>query len=54
MAKTGKPFSELAAALTDKETTIEETTDFIHNLIDAQLLVSELEPFPLKKMQSLK
>ena len=44
MAKTGKPFTELAAALTDEETTIEETTEFIHNLIDAQLLVSELEP----------
>jgi len=44
LAKEGKHFSELAAALTDEETTLEETSDFIHNLIDVQLLVSELEP----------
>jgi hypothetical protein len=40
----GARFVELVAALTDDEITGEEAAGFIHELIDAQVLVSELEP----------
>lgn len=40
----GALFIELAKALVDNEITIDESTEFIHKLIDAQILVSELEP----------
>ena len=43
-AKNGARFSALAAMLTDDETTMEEAASFIHELVDVQLLVSELEP----------
>ena len=44
MAKTGVRFSTLATALTDDDATMEEVAEFIHELIDIQLLISELEP----------
>ena len=44
MAKSGALFSELAAALVDNEITIEDAAEFVHELIDMQALVSELEP----------
>ena len=44
LARNGAIFSELAASLCDDKEAIEDATDFIHELIDAQLLVSELEP----------
>jgi hypothetical protein len=40
----GARFTELVATLMENEITIEEATEFIHELIDAQVLVSELEP----------
>ena len=43
-AKGGACFSELTATLVDDEITIETAAEFIHNLIDSQILVSELEP----------
>ena len=44
LASGGTLFSALAKALVEDEISIEESTDFIHELIDAQVLVSELEP----------
>ena len=44
LAKGGTKFSELAAILVDDEIILEEAVDFIHELIDAQVLVSELMP----------
>jgi len=43
LAETGTRFIELAATLVNNEITIEEAIEFIHELIDAQVLVSELE-----------
>jgi hypothetical protein len=40
----GTQFIELATSLIDDEITTEESIEFIHDLIDAQVLVSELEP----------
>ena len=37
-------FSELAKVLVDDEISIEESTEFIHELIDAQVLTNELMP----------
>ena len=42
--KTGAKFSELVASLTDDEITADVATEFIHDLIDAKVLVSELDP----------
>ncbi len=52
LAKEGALFIEMVKALVDEEVTKEDATEFIHDLIDAQWLVSELEPavtnvFPL-------
>lgn len=44
LARNGKRFSELASVLVDDSITMEEAVDFIHELIDAQILVSELSP----------
>ena len=44
LAKNGAQFSNLAKALVDDEITLEDAKEFIHDLIDAQVLVSELEP----------
>ena len=44
LANGGAQFSELASALVDDEISMEEAVDFIHELIDAQVLVSELIP----------
>jgi hypothetical protein len=44
LARNGARFTELATALLDDEITMEEAVEFIHELIDAQVLVSELEP----------
>jgi len=44
LAKRGARFSKLAAVLVDDEISMEEAIEFIHELIDAQVLVSELEP----------
>ncbi|MDR1592774.1 MAG: lantibiotic dehydratase family protein [Prevotellaceae bacterium] len=44
LAKQGARFSKLAAVLVDDEISMEEAIEFIHELIDAQVLVSELEP----------
>ena len=43
-AGNGTVFAELAALLVDEEINIEEATAFIHELVDAQILVSELDP----------
>jgi len=37
-------FTELASSLVDDENTMEDAKEYIHELIDAQVLVSELEP----------
>ena len=44
IAVDGALFSELASTLVDDEISIDVATDFIHELIDIQVLVSELEP----------
>lgn len=44
LVKTGARFTELAASLINEEITKEIATEFIHDLIDAQVLVSELDP----------
>lgn len=44
LAIRGALFAELAKALVNDEITIDESTGFIHELINAQILVSELEP----------
>ena len=44
LSKEGRRFSELAAILVNDEITTDEAVDFIHELIDAQVLISELEP----------
>ena len=42
-ARNGAVFSELAALLVDDEINMEDATAFIHELVDAQILVSELD-----------
>ena len=44
LAREGAPFTQLAASLVDDEITMEEANDFIHELIDTQVLVGEMEP----------
>lgn len=44
LAAGGALFSDMARSLVDSEITIDESTEFIHELIEAQVLVSELEP----------
>lgn len=44
LAENGACFAELVASLIEDEITTREATEFIHELIDAQVLVSELEP----------
>lgn len=44
LAAGGALFSDIARSLVDSEITIDESTEFIHELIEAQVLVSELEP----------
>ena len=43
-AGNGARFIEISASLVDDEISTEEATEFIHELIEAQALVSELEP----------
>ena len=43
-ARNGAAFSELAALLVDDEINIAEAAAFIHELIDAQIIVSEFDP----------
>lgn len=43
-AKSGTSIQELANILVDNEISLTEAVNFIHELIDSQLLVSELEP----------
>jgi len=43
-SKKGKTIQQLSALLIDEEITREEATEFINELIDNQVLVSELEP----------
>lgn len=43
-AKGGLHFNELVTSLINDEISMEEAIEFIHELIDAQVLVSELEP----------
>ena len=42
--RNGAKFIEIVATLVNDEITTEEATEFLHELIDAQILVSELEP----------
>ena len=44
LASGGTLFSELVNVLVDDEISMEESAEFIHELIDAQVLVSELTP----------
>jgi hypothetical protein len=44
MAADGIPFLQLATALTNDDITMNDAMEFVHTLIDAQVLVSELEP----------
>lgn len=44
LAKKGVQFTELVALLVNDEITMEEATEFIHELINSQVLVSELDP----------
>ena len=44
LALGGAYFIELAASLVDDEITMEDASGFIHELIDVQILTSELEP----------
>ncbi|MDR0364072.1 MAG: lantibiotic dehydratase family protein [Bacteroidales bacterium] len=43
-AQLGSSIEELAVLLVDEEINIEEATEFIYELIDNQILISELEP----------
>lgn len=43
-AAAGATIQALATSITDEEITLEEATEFIHELIENQILVSELEP----------
>lgn len=43
-AKDGASFEQLVGAITDEEVTKEEAIPFIHDVINSQVLVSELEP----------
>ncbi|MDR2585332.1 MAG: lantibiotic dehydratase family protein [Prevotellaceae bacterium] len=44
LANNGTSFIELAKSLVDDNITLEDATEFIHELIDSQVLISELEP----------
>jgi len=44
VAERGALFHELSSVLVDDETSVEEVVEFIHELIDAQVLVSALDP----------
>ena len=60
LAKKGATIAELSQSLVDDEVTIEESEEYISQLIDSQLLISELEPavsgpeFHLQLMETLK
>jgi len=43
-AKQGARLAQLAESLVDGEITLEEAASFVHDLVDAQLLVPDLEP----------
>jgi len=43
LAKEGARFTELAETLVNDEITMEEATEFLHELIDTQILISNLE-----------
>lgn len=53
LARNGMSFSELVTRLIDNEITEDEAEGFIHELIDAQILMSDLEP-ELTDIQPLK
>jgi hypothetical protein len=44
LTRDGMRFTELVTILVDDEISLEEATEFIHELIDSQVLISELEP----------
>jgi len=44
LARSGAQFSELVATLVDDEITTEESAEYIHELINFQVFISELEP----------